>query len=144
MRTPERIETIRRALMVGLDWNTAARCAGITDRVLRNWREEDPELSSALEEAKANAVVTVAAHLMKRIRDGDVGAMKFFLSMRSEEFRDRGNAVNVAVNQTTQIAAQVGPPAPNDGDLGEWIQKLGDVAKRQGLIGEGDGDGHRE
>ena len=137
LQTPEIIDRVRNALRVGLDWKTAAMCAGISERTLRGWREDDPELSAALNEAKASAVVGVAAHLMKRIQGGDTAAIRFFLSTRTHEFKE-GPSVAVQVNQQ----AVVGPPIPSDRDLGSFVQQFGEIAARLLPDSDTEGNGH--
>jgi hypothetical protein len=51
VRTDAMIETIRRALRDGCGYKIAAYYAGVPEQTLRRWRQEDPDLSIALQMA---------------------------------------------------------------------------------------------
>lgn len=81
----------------------------------------------------------VAESLFKNAINGDIVAAKLILD-RSCGLLDKGTpAVAVQVNgDGAQITA--GPPVPNDGDLGTYIQRLAEVAGDQGLLPEPEDD----
>jgi len=136
VRTPELIERVKQALSLGLDWGTAAKCAGVGERTLRRWRDEDPELSAELDEAKANAVQRAAFALWKRIAAGDTAAIRFFLMTRSEEFKDKAG---VAVNVDNRKVVLGGPQLPEGAELKDFVRQLIDASAEQGLIEPPDG-----
>lgn len=123
LKTPETLDRVTTALRAGVDYRTAAFFAGVSERTLRSWREGDAELSAAMEQAKAGAVVGVAVHLMKKIHGGDTSAMKFFLSTHAPEFRE---APSVAVQVNNHSVD--GPPTPSSGDLVVYLHQLNEVA----------------
>jgi hypothetical protein len=119
--------------MVGLDWTNAAQCAGISVRALQNWRNDEPEIDAELQAVKSQTVAVVAAELMKRIRMGDMQAIKFWLSTRAPEFREKRADVEVNVD-ARQVS--IGPPAPEGQDMGDFIKQLADVAAKNGMMRE--------
>lgn len=135
LRTPELIARVKAALRVGLDWGTAAEVAGVHVRTLANWRDSDEDLDADLRAARANATMRAAVRLQERIDAGDVGAIKFFLTCRSSEFKDGKAAVeiNVQSNETTNVIV-VGPTPPPDAGLGEWVKRLSEIATEQGVM----------
>jgi hypothetical protein len=53
---------------------------GFTAKTLRKIMERQPEVRTAYERGKAMAIMNVANNLVVKAHDGDVNAMKFFLS----------------------------------------------------------------
>ena len=73
--------------------------------------------------------VAVARKLCELIDAGDIRAIQVWLD-RMEGPLDR-TAVAVQVNNTT-----AGPRPPEPGTMHKWLEKLGDVASRQGLVAQ--------
>ena len=53
---------------------------GFTDKTLRKIMERQPEVRTAYNRGKALAIMNVANNLVVKAQDGDVNAMKFYLS----------------------------------------------------------------
>lgn len=88
-RTPERIQTIKNILAIGLGYGTAARAAGVNKDTLLEWRKDDPVLSAELETIKAMFIGGVTLKAVQAASRGEAWAIKLILQARSEEFRPR-------------------------------------------------------
>lgn len=81
-----------RMKMLGFDHATAAKAVGITHVRLNKWIESSSQLKSDLDQAFALSSANVASILRKLMHEkGPVGlnAVKYFLSARTDEFKER-------------------------------------------------------
>jgi len=88
-KTPERLQTIRNILSLGLNFKTAASAAGITTQCLAVWRNEDPKLDAELKALKAQFIGTITGKAVAAALKGEPWAIKLILQARSEEFKPK-------------------------------------------------------
>ena len=106
------------------DWNTAAHIAGISPRTLREWRENEPDLSAALDKARAMPALLACTRMIEAVDRGDWKAVEKVVDANCPEYR-AGPSVAVQVNNTLNE----GPPVPkDDSDLHAYAQNLWEVA----------------
>jgi hypothetical protein len=90
-----------RLKVLGLSDANAARAVGILPQTLARWHEEYPELEADMAQAAQLATASVA-HLLFKFMEGDqphaLNAVKFWLSTRTDEFREKAEVV---VSKTT-------------------------------------------
>lgn len=117
-RTPEAEETLQRLLELGLGFESAAPCIGWTPEGLRKWRRDDEEFETRCQAAIARGKERVVGKLMEKIESGNLPAIFFWLSRRTDEFREKVTLDNsdVATNQWAAAMALANrlttPPVP--------------------------------
>jgi hypothetical protein len=83
---------ICRLKMLGLNNETVAKAIGVRASMLTEWSQRFPKLKTDLERAEALCVGSAAAILQQLMREGGstgIQAVKYFLSCRSSEFKER-------------------------------------------------------
>jgi Bacteriophage Sf6, terminase small subunit-like len=121
-RTPEAEATIRKALGMGHDWKTASALAGVSDRTVRSWRDQDPEFSAALDQARHTADDDAVVELWKVIRKEELdsaklAAIKLYLTSRTEAFREK-KEIDLTVDDKRSVL--VVPQRATSAD--EWLK----------------------
>jgi hypothetical protein len=81
-------EKILEGLRVGLSYATAAKAAGVGKGCMYLWRREEPVFAEACDMAESVAVKYYADQLKKCADTGNASAIMYFLTKRSEEFKD--------------------------------------------------------
>lgn len=102
VRTPDMIETIKRALENGMGYKWAAKLVGISERTLRDWRRDDHELSAALSIADADGAKSAWFCITNSARNGDWKAAAFMIEHKysshaevdEEEMQDRAQKMH--------------------------------------------------
>tara|TARA_Y100000114_G_scaffold49333_1_gene45028 strand:- start:655 stop:999 length:345 start_codon:yes stop_codon:yes gene_type:complete len=82
-----------RALELGLSVNTAAALIGGTRDVIYGWRRRDESFDEDCRVAAAKGKVAVATQLMRKIQEGNLQAIMFWLRTRTDEFREAREAL---------------------------------------------------
>jgi hypothetical protein len=71
--------------------NQAAKKVGVSRAQIYRWKKDNKEfreaMSKALEDGRENLIEVSEMSLVKKIRDGDTGATKYFLSHNSPRYR---------------------------------------------------------
>ena len=89
-RTPEVEGKLFAALAVGMNNRESAMFAGVDPATFRRWRAEDDDFRAECEGHQAATIQRIAKRYLGRALDGEDKAAQFFLSRRSESFRDKG------------------------------------------------------
>lgn len=88
--TAKFIKDARKYAALGLTRPQIANNLGISTRTLQNKISEIPELVSAMDAGKDEGIRIVANELFKKCKQGDVGAIKYYLNNRDKDnWRDR-------------------------------------------------------
>lgn len=83
-------ELAKNYCLLGAKDDDIARFFGVTDRTLRNWKNEHPSFAEACEHGKAYADALVARSLYNKALGGDTTACIFWLKNRQKHaWRDR-------------------------------------------------------
>lgn len=73
--------------------NQACKKAGISRATFYRWKKDNPEfregVKKALSEGRENIAEIAEVMLMKRVRDGDMNAIKFALTHNSERYKQK-------------------------------------------------------
>ena len=90
------------AIEAGMSDKTAAELCGISESTVTEWKAKDPDFRRAVLEARAKGVEWWVSKL-KGHADKQVGAVMFWLSRRSPEFREEQVAVPPGKKLTIEI-----------------------------------------
>lgn len=66
-------------------WTLAAKDANITIALVRRWMEEDNDFAEAVYDADQKIVDEVEQQLLKKIRNGDITAICFYMKCKGKE-----------------------------------------------------------
>jgi len=103
--SPEKAQTIVKAINGGNTFTNAARLAGISYETLNQWRKKYPEFSEAVEGASAYAESVYVEDIGFASRKGNVAATIFWLERRRhDEWRKPADRLEVT-DTSAQIAA---------------------------------------
>lgn len=82
-----------------------------------------------------DAVWEIFEGMLKAAKDGDTSAAKLLLDRMCGLMEKDGPQLAVQINGTDQ-QVNIGPPVPDDADLGDFVQRLYDITGEQGLLPE--------
>ena len=81
----------------GLSQEQIADVLGISERTLRNRKKESAEFAEAIKRGQSKGIALATNKLMEQVRDGNLGAICFFLKCRgawSEKLKIESNNTN--------------------------------------------------
>jgi hypothetical protein len=97
----EIVKNCRMGQGTGTDWEIAA-FFGVSERTVRRWKKEHPELKAAIERANSINCDLVEASLLHLAKSGDMAAIQFFLkNRRPEKWREK-KELDVRTTEGTQ------------------------------------------
>ena len=93
------IDTARVEMLAaqGLSQEQIADVLGISERTLRNRKKESAEFAEAIKRGQSKGIALATNKLMEQVRDGNLGAICFFLKCRgawSEKLKIESNNTN--------------------------------------------------
>lgn len=120
--------------MLGLSIANCAKAVGITPQMLYSWLQQHEQLAIDMQQAEQLAVAEIVKLLMAAMNQpGPVGlnAIKFFLSSRTEEFREKRETEVRVVSpaEIRRVAAQMyglddDSPDEIEGELSDPVKEL--------------------
>lgn len=81
-------DIVTHAMSRGLSIESACDLAGVSMPTFRKWMKEDSNYATKIAQAKAYGTNRCIDHLWKCIEDNNIHAIKFYLAMRTKEFRE--------------------------------------------------------
>jgi hypothetical protein len=82
IRTAEKMRTILRAIEIGATHRIAAMSAGVSERTLKQWTDEDPEFREQVDIAESKSAIRLLAKVEQAANNGDWKAAAWKLERR--------------------------------------------------------------
>lgn len=96
-KIPIDISRVEMLAAQGLSQEQIADVLGISERTLRNRKKESAEFAEAIKRGQSKGIALATNKLMEQVRDGNLGAICFFLKCRgawSEKLKIESNNTN--------------------------------------------------
>ena len=87
--TEELCEKAKTLSAQGLTMEQIALTLGMGERTLYEKKAEFPQFSQAIEAGRAAGIASVTNALFRKATSGDVGAIKYYLNNRSDEWSEK-------------------------------------------------------
>lgn len=87
-------DVVCRALECGMSVEIAAKLASVTPKTVYNWREQNPDFAERFRQCREATNALARGKLIEAIVEGDLDAVKYWLSNCDGDFLSKSKVVN--------------------------------------------------
>lgn len=120
-------EALLASLRQGASISAACAAANLPRRTFYAWLQSSPDFEQQVEQAQAEAILTVEACLWQAIGAGDVKAAKWWLERRCPEYRPpaRVQIQHAQKIDDYELQFEITPPNPDmPATFDEWVRSI--------------------